>query len=59
MVFCVHVFQLNMAPVTTKMATPLSSDSELTDAQLESHRRATKALEERGMQRGMPLRPED
>jgi hypothetical protein len=31
--------------VTTKMATPTKVDSELTDAQLESCRRATEALE--------------
>jgi len=33
-------------PITAKMATPLSRDSKLTEAQLESRRRATKALEE-------------
>jgi hypothetical protein len=31
--------------VTAKMATPTKVDSELTDAQLESRKRATKALE--------------
>jgi hypothetical protein len=36
---------VNKACVTAKMATPLSSDSELTEVQLESRRRATKALE--------------
>ena len=36
--------------VTAKMATPTKVDSELTDAQLESCRRATEALE--GIERG-------
>jgi hypothetical protein len=38
--------------VTTKMATPLSEDSELSDAHLES-------LKEMRGGRGVPLRPED
>ena len=40
--------ELSEESVTTKMATPLSSDSRLTDVQLESCKRATEALEERG-----------
>jgi hypothetical protein len=46
-----------MLIVTTKMATPLSSDSELTDVQLELCMRATKALEGKGREKGVPLRP--
>jgi hypothetical protein len=38
------------ATVTAKMATPTKVDSELTDVQLESCRRATEALE--GIERG-------
>jgi len=43
------------ADVTTKMATPTEIDSKLLDAQLESCKRATKALEDLEM-RVKPLR---
>jgi hypothetical protein len=41
--------------VTAKMATPTKVDSKLTDAQLESRRRATEALRDLGI-RAKPLR---
>jgi hypothetical protein len=43
---CVLLVSLLSPLVTAKTATPLSDDSKLTEAQLESRRRATKALEE-------------
>jgi hypothetical protein len=45
-VICMLLVSLLSLLVTAKTATPLSDDSKLTEAQLESHRRATKALEE-------------
>jgi hypothetical protein len=45
--------------VTAKTATPTKVDSKLTDAQLESLKRATKALEGTWGRKGKPRRPED
>jgi hypothetical protein len=45
--------------VTAKTATPTKVDSKLTVAQLESLKRATKALEGTWGRKGKPQRPED
>ena len=47
-----------LGSVTARIATPLSGDSKLTDAQLELCVRATKALGGRERERQVPQKPE-